>query len=51
MIPGVKEDNDLDKFIPKPNTSKFRTLSNKKTNFGSESSVIHTKTNNTEIIK
>lgn len=51
IIPGVREDNDLDKFVLKPAPSKIRTISTRKSHFASESSAVQTKTNNTEIYK
>ena len=51
MIPGVGEQNDLDKFVLKPSPNKFRTLSTRKTNVINDSSVTQSKTNHTEIVK
>ncbi|CAD8054863.1 unnamed protein product [Paramecium primaurelia] len=51
LIPGVGEQNDLDKFVLKPSPNKFRTLSTRKTNLINDSSVTQSKTNHTEIVK
>ncbi|CAD8051667.1 unnamed protein product [Paramecium primaurelia] len=51
VILGAGEQNDLDKFVLKPSSNKFRTLSTRKTNVINDSSVTQSKSNHTEIVK